>query len=106
LLKPSLTHGYPERILMRLGALQVDADNMTSLAFRLMRAQVVNGAGPGTAGAIAVPLVTPSGCVGVLSAELRSHQPRPETLSLARIISAQLAALVSPAETSVQAAQG
>jgi hypothetical protein len=106
LLKPTLTHGYPERILMRLGALQVDADNMTSLAYRSMRAQVVNGTGPGTAGAIAVPLVTPTGCVGVLSAELRRHQPRPETLSLARIISAQLAALVSPAETSVQAAQG
>ena len=106
LLKPSLTHGYPERILMRLGALQVDADNMTSLAYRSMRAQVVNGAGPGTAGAIAVPLVTPAGCVGVLSAELRRHQPRPETMSLARIISAQLASLVSPAETSVQAAQG
>jgi hypothetical protein len=105
LLKPSLTHGYPERILMRLGALQVDADNMTSLAYRSMRAQVVNGSGPGAAGAIAVPLVTPAGCVGVLSAELRRHQPRPETLSLARIISAQLAALVSPAETSVQAAQ-
>jgi hypothetical protein len=100
-----LTHGYPERILMRLGALQVDADNMTSLAYRSMRAQVVNGSGPGAAGAIAVPLVTPAGCVGVLSAELRRHQPRPETLSLARIISAQLAALVSPAETSVQAAQ-
>ena len=106
LLKPSLTYGYPERILMRLGALQVDADNMTSLAYRSMRPQVVNGAGPGTAGAIAVPLVTPSGCVGVLSAELRRYQPRPETLPLARIVSAQLASLVSPAETSVQAAQG
>jgi hypothetical protein len=106
LLRPSLTHGYPERILMRLGPLQVDADNMTSLAYRSMRAQAVNGAGPGTAGAIAVPLVTPQGCVGVLSAELRRHQPGPETMPLARIISAQLSALVSPSEPSVQAAQG
>jgi hypothetical protein len=85
---------------VRLGPLQVDADNMTSLAYRSMRAQAVNGAGPGTAGAIAVPLVTPQGCVGVLSAELRRHQPGPETMPLARIISAQLSALVSPAETS------
>jgi hypothetical protein len=106
LLRPSLTHGYPERVLMRLGPLQIDADNMTSLAYRSMRPQTVHGSGPGTAGAIAVPLVTPQGCVGVLSAELHQHQPGPETLSVARIISAQLSALVSPAESSAHAAQG
>jgi hypothetical protein len=106
LLRPSLTHGYPERVLVRLGPLQIDADNMTSLAYRSMRAQTVNGSGPGTAGAIAVPLVTPQGCVGVLAAELNQHQPGPETLSVARIISAQLSALVSPAESSAHVAQG
>jgi hypothetical protein len=106
LLKPSLTHGYPERILVRLGALQVDADNMTSLAYRSMRLQVVNGSGPGAAGAIAVPLVTAQGCVGVLSAELRQHEPEPETMSVARIISAQLSALVSPSEPTAHAARG
>ena len=106
LLRPSLTHGYPERVLMRLGPLQIDADNMTSLAYRSMRPQTVHGSGPGTAGAIAVPLVTPQGCVGVLSAELHQHRPGPETLSVARIISAQLSALVSPAESSTHVAQG
>ena len=106
LLRPSITHGYPERILVRLGPLQMDADNMTSLAYRSMRAQVVSGSGPGTAGAIAVPLVTPQGCVGVLSAELRRHEPEPETMAVARIISAQLSALVSPAESAAQVARG
>jgi hypothetical protein len=106
LLKPSLTYGYPERILVRLGALQVDADNMTSLAYRSMRLQVVNGSGPGAAGAIAVPLIAAQGCVGVLSAELRQHEPEPETMSVARIISAQLSAIVSPSEPAAQAARG
>src|SRR5205085_5352848 len=70
-LRPLLLHGYPEKIVKRLGQLQVDADNLTSLAFRSLQPQSVNGNAPDTFGAIAVPLVTGTGCVGVLAAELQ-----------------------------------
>jgi hypothetical protein len=97
-LRPSLSHGYSDRVLNRLGALDVDADNVTSLAFRSVRPQVMPGNAPGAAAAIAVPLVTASGCGGVLSAELRDSKPAPELLALTRIVAAQFATLIAPAE--------
>lgn len=106
LLRPSLAHGYSDRVLMRMGALQVDGDNATSLAFRSLRGQSVNGAASSQPGAIAVPLVTPTGCVGVLAAEVNRQRPGPETVEMARIIAAQLATLVAPAGDSARAAQG
>jgi GAF domain-containing protein len=61
-----------------------------------MRAQVVGATPPGTRGAIAVPLVTAAGCVGVLAAELHHGRPGTDTLAVARMIAAQVAALVGP----------
>ena len=95
-LHPALTHGYSERVVRRLGALQVDSDNVTSLAFRSLRPQTMNGATEDAPGAVAVPLVTTSGCVGVLSAETRSRRPAAETLALARIVAAQFATVIQP----------
>jgi hypothetical protein len=97
LLRPSLTLGYSDRVIERLGSLKADSDNVTSLAFRSMRSQAVNGAAPAAPGAIAVPIVTASGCVGVLSAEVSRTRPDHETLAVARMIAAQFAAIVSPA---------
>jgi hypothetical protein len=97
-LHPSLSHGYPERVISRLGTLEVEADNVTSLAFRSVRPQIMAGASPGAAGAVAVPLVTAAGCSGVLAAELRDSKPAPELLALTRIVAAQFATLIAPAE--------
>jgi hypothetical protein len=48
-------------------------------------------------GAIAAPLVTPSGCIGVMAAEVRNaREKRDDTLAAAAIVAAQLAALVGP----------
>ena len=107
-LRPWLLHGYPDKVVQRLGSLQVDADNLTSLAFRSMQPQSANGRTSDTLGAVAVPLVTATGCVGVLSAELRRQRPDRETLSAVRMIAAQLAALATPAGESAagKAAQG
>jgi len=107
LLRPQLAHGYSDRVLTKMGTLQVDGDNVTSLAFRSLRGQTVNGAASSSAGAIAVPLVTPTGCVGVLAAEVNRQRPSAETVDMARIIAAQLATLVVPSgEASSRAAQG
>ena len=106
LLRPQLAHGYSDRVLMKMGTLQVDGDNVTSLAFRSLRGQTVNGAASSSAGAIAVPLVTPSGCVGVLAAEVNRQRPSAETVDMARIIAAQLATIVVPSGEPSQAAHG
>lgn len=100
ILRPSITHGYAEKILSRLGPLQIDSDNVTSLAFRSMRPQTMSSSGPGAPSALAVPLLTASGCVGVLAAEVKQDKPASELLPLARIIAAQFAALIAPTEDS------
>jgi hypothetical protein len=97
-LRPTISHGYSDKVLDRLGTLEVDADNVTSLAFRTVRPQVMVGSPPGAAGAVAVPLVTAAGCSGVLAAELRDSKPAPELLALTRIVGAQFATLIAPAD--------
>lgn len=96
MLRPSLTHGYSERVVAKLGLLTADADNLTSLAYRSMRPQSVNGGTPEANGAIAVPLLASTGCVGVLAAETRQQQPGHDVLPVAQMIAAQFAALVAP----------
>jgi hypothetical protein len=100
ILRPSITHGYTEKVLARLGPLQIDGDNVTSLAYRSMRPQTMNSTSPGAPSALAVPLLTASGCVGVLAAEVKQDKPASELLPLARIIAAQFAALIAPTEDS------
>jgi hypothetical protein len=54
-------------------------------------------AAAGSNGAIAVPLVSPAGCRGVMSAEVRHDaEKQPARLAAAAIIAAQLATLVGP----------
>ena len=109
-LQPALTHGYSERVVKRLGSLDVSGDNVTSLAFRSLRPQTMNGSSEQAPGAVAVPLITTAGCVGVLAAETRSHRPGFETLALARIVAAQFSTVVqpvpSPAAPARQSAEG
>jgi hypothetical protein len=106
-LQPTLTHGYSDRVLSRLGALDVEADNVTSLAFRSMRSQQVNGNSSNGAAAIAVPLVTASGCTGVLAAEVREARlASPDAIAVARILAAQFATLIAPTpDVEAQAAE-
>lgn len=104
LLRPTLTHGYSEKVLARMSGLQVDSDNATALAFRSMQAQVVEGASPATPGALAVPLITANGCVGVLSAEIKRSKPGKDTVAVAKMIAAQLSALVAPGGEAAAAA--
>jgi hypothetical protein len=104
LLRPTLTHGYSEKVLARMGGLQVDSDNATALAFRSMKAQVVPGQSAAAPGALAVPLITANGCVGVLSAEIKRSQPGKDTVAVGKMIAAQLSALVAPGGEAAAAA--
>ena len=104
-LTPSVTHGYPDKVVSKLGPLQIDSDNVTSLAFRSLKPQVMTSLTPGASSAIAAPLVTSAGCVGVLAAELRQNKPGPDVMPVASIIAAQLAALVVPGDRAHKTAQ-
>jgi hypothetical protein len=94
-LRPAVAHGYSDRTLQRMGTLSVSGDNVTSLAFRTLQPQVVRGPFDGH-GALAVPLITASGCVGVLAAEVQGAKPGDVRFAVARMIAAQLSTLVGP----------
>ena len=95
-LRASMGHGYSDRMLTRLGHLPVSADNATSLASRTLQPQMVPGAAPGSSGALAVPLISTTGCVGVLSAEVSGSRANGHQVSVARLIAAQLSSVIRP----------
>ncbi len=88
---------------MRLGTILRDAENVTASAFRTSLLQTVDTDDVSN-GAIAAPLVTPIGCVGVMAAEVRREGEKdPAKLAAASIVAAQLATLVGPPSTRAQA---
>ena len=95
-LRATLGHGYSDRMLQRLGILQVSADNVTSVACRTLQPQVVPSASADAAGAIAVPLISSTGCVGVLAAEVQGVTAGDHHVVAARVIGAQLSAVITP----------
>jgi len=102
-LSPIITHGYSVQLVSRLGTILRDAENVTAAAFRTSLLQTVN-ADAVSNGAIAAPLVTPVGCVGVMAAEVRHDGERDSAkLAAATIVAAQLATLVGPPSTRAQA---
>jgi hypothetical protein len=102
-LSPIVTHGYSEKMVTRLGTILRDAENVTASAFRTSLLQTVETDAVSN-GAIAAPLVTPAGCVGVMAAEVR-HRGENDSgkLAAATIVAAQLATLVGPPSTRAQA---
>jgi hypothetical protein len=103
-LRPSLSHGYPDKVLAKLRPLQIDGDNVTSLAYRSLEPQTMNGATPAEPAAVAIPLLTGTGCVGVMAVELRHNRPHADLLPIARIVGAQLSTLIAPPDESAQKA--
>lgn len=102
-LSPIVTHGYSQQMVARLGTILRDAENATASAFRTSLLQTV-AADAVSNGAIAAPLVTPVGCVGVMAAEVRHKGERHAAkLAAASIVAAQLATLVGPPSTRAQA---
>jgi len=93
-MKPLLTYGYPEEALRRIPTLPRDQDNATAAAWRDAVTQVVDATDTAP-GAIAVPLLVPQGCIGVLAAEIRhGREAATATRALAQIVAAQLAVLI------------
>jgi hypothetical protein len=96
LLTPVSAHGYPDAIVARLPPINPQDDNSIADAFRTAATRVVP---PDSAmkAAVAVPVLAPAGCVGVLAYEVRDGRERDSTITAAAtIIAAQLAALLTP----------
>lgn len=95
-LAPIIAHGYPQNLVARLGTIDREADNVTAAAFRTGLVQTAKAEGT-FPGAIAAPLMTPTGPVGVMAAEVLNGGERQEsTRAVAIIVAAQLATLVGP----------
>jgi len=106
-LQVSFAHGYSEDALARMPTLATSAQNAVAAAFRTGILQVV-AARPSSKGAIAAPVLSAQGGIGVLSAEIRGGGEASETVqALATIFAAQLAAiLVLASDASPRASAG
>jgi hypothetical protein len=98
-LRPALASGYSDKVLAQLPTVRRAGDNATAAAFRMAETCAINGSAR-SSGALAVPLLTPAGCAGVLAIELQhgSEQAIP-VRAVATIFAAQLAQLIGGARS-------
>jgi hypothetical protein len=93
-LRPALAYGYSDKVLTQLPKVTRLTDNATAAAFRSEQTCIVNGNAL-SSGALAVPLMTPTACAGVLSIELPHTSAQKESVrALATIFSTQFARVV------------
>lgn len=97
-LKPALVHGYSDRVLAQLPGVRREDDNPTAAAFRSGEACAIGGSDHAS-GALALPLLSPGGCAGVLALELQQGTgARTESAcAVATILASLLAQLVGGA---------
>jgi hypothetical protein len=104
-LAPAASTGYDERLVARLGKISRDADNVTAAAYRDAAPKTSAARGDASA-ALAIPLLTPGGPVGVLSAEIReASDVDAQRQALATILAAQLSMLLGAATYTAGASQ-
>ena len=99
-LKPALVHGYSDRVLAQLPGVRRSDDNPTAAAFRSGTPCAVGGRG-NASGALALPLLAPGGCAGVLAIELQqgTGANTESACAVATILASLLAQLVGGART-------
>jgi transcriptional regulator with XRE-family HTH domain len=101
-----LAHGYSSDVLSRLPRVQFDTDNAIADAFRSADTRVVKSSGQAT-GAVVVPIVTPTGCAGVLALEMQDRGEERECVrAFATILAAQFAMLFGVAPEAEAVAVG
>jgi hypothetical protein len=96
-LRPALSHGYPPPIVAKMTSIPSDANNVTAAAFRTQQVQIAAGDSVAN-GALAVPLLSPEGCVGVLTAEMRhGGESNPTLRALGSIFASQFGTVLGTA---------
>jgi transcriptional regulator with XRE-family HTH domain len=94
-LRPSIGHGYSDAVLAHIPDVARDADNAVAASFRAAQTCVVSG-GAETTGAVAIPLMVATGCIGVLALEFRNGGEQLESVrAVATVLAAQLAQLLA-----------
>jgi hypothetical protein len=97
-LRPVLAYGYSTEMIARIPPVPRSADNAAAAAYRSATLQIVLSRPGGTAGAVVAPILAADGCIGALSAEIRSGGETSESVqALAAIFAAQLANVLSTA---------
>ena len=97
-LRPALAHGYSDTVLAQLPTVRPDADNATAAAFRAGELCAING-GDQANGALVAPLLTPTGCAGVLAIELpHGSEEKSSVRAVVTIMAAQLSQLMCAAQ--------
>jgi len=106
-LRAALSHGYPAEMVSRLSSLPRSADNAAARAFRSSQLQIVLARPGSSNGAIVAPLLTATGCVGVISAEIRGGAETSDSVqAFAAIVAAQLAGVLHMTESHEQRPTG
>jgi hypothetical protein len=97
-LRPALAHGYSKEMMARMPPVPRSADNAAAAAYRLGKLQMVSSRPGGASGAVVAPILSADGCIGALSAEIRSGGETSESVqALASIFAAQLAGVFASA---------
>jgi hypothetical protein len=96
-LRPALAAGYSEVALAQLPNVRPDAENVTAHAYRSGQACSIDGV---ERSALVVPLLTPTGCAGVLAFELHGNTLTRAVRAAATIIAAQLSQLLGGTQPS------
>jgi len=110
-LRPVAAHGYPQQLLDRMPSIPKSADNAAAAAYRTGSMQIVLARPGGQSGALVAPLLAPEGCIGSLTAEIKSGGESSDAVQfLAAIFAAQLATVLAasaqaePADVTAKAA--
>ena len=110
-LRPVAAHGYPQQLLDRMPSVPKSADNAAAAAYRTGSMQIVLARPGGQSGALVAPLLAPEGCIGSLTAEIKSGGESSDAVQfLAAIFAAQLATVLAasaqaePADVTAKAA--
>lgn len=106
-LRPVLAHGYSPQVVARMPAVPRSGDNAAAAAYRTGSLQLVLSRPGGSNGAIVAPILTADGCIGAVSAEIRSGGETSETVqALAAIFAAQLANVIAAAPAAASESGG
>lgn len=110
-LRPVLAHGYSPQMIARIPPVARSADNAAAAAYRSGTLQIVLSRPGGSSGAVVAPILSSDGCIGALSAEIRSGGETSESVqALAAIFAAHLASILASTPTDIgepkTAAQG
>ena len=97
-LRPVVAHGYSAAMIARIRPVPRSGDNAAAAAYRSGTLQIVLSRPGDSSGAVVAPILAADGCIGALSAEIRSGGETSDGVqALAAIFAAHLANVLSAA---------